>query len=560
MRNYKILLFIMLMASSAYSNPIANFTNNWSYGKSDAKSRSVVLQQVELAGNNISSFFINSGILDHDVIASNSSGFEWPRSISPPHKKACYCAGLTIGTKINGILKIASCLYDGQYVPGFIENSSGVPISNTNIDFKIYKIKLGDSTNNNPDYANWYKMVPYGAPYIDINNNGIYENGIDKPGIKNASETIFCCFTDGFPESHNAFTGFGGYTEPIFCEMHLTAWAYNFGGMQDVQFIKWTLINKNVTMWDSTVLALTVDPDLGFGSDDYVGCDTLLNLGYCYNADNDDSGYDGYGLNPPAFGMDFLKYQVNNPSVQFHLKTFSNFKTYSSACEIEPTSSPVSAYNYLKGYKLDGTPWINPLNSQITKICYPGDPETNSGWTQFRGSVKNCNGSLTGTILPVDEPGDKKFVMSAGDDYFQIQPNDTQTIVVAQMIARGSNNLNSVTKLKQLDVAVQTFYDNGLGVNNISSSIPASFLLFQNYPNPFNPSTNIKFDMTKNGFVTLKIYDVSGKEISTLINNEYISVGTNEINFNAANLASGIYFYTLTAGTFTDTKRMVLVK
>ncbi|CAN5517161.1 hypothetical protein BH10BAC5_BH10BAC5_24240 [soil metagenome] len=560
MRKFKFILLIILLSSTAHSKPIANFTNNWSYSQGHAKPRSVVLQQVELAGNNISSFFINTGILDHDVIASNSSGFEWPRSFTAPHLKACYSAGLTIGTKIEGVLKMASCLYDGEYIPGYIDNNSGIPISNTNDDFKIYKVKLGDSINS-PDYANWYKMIPFGAPYIDINNNGMYDNGIDKPGIRNASETIFCCFTDGFPESHNFFTGFGGTTQPIFCEMHLTAWTYNFGGMEDVQFVKWSLINKNVIMWDSTVFALTVDPDLGFGGDDYVGCDTLLNLGYCYNADNDDSGtQDSYGANPPAFGMDFLKYHVNNPSIQFHIKTFSNFKTYNSICESEPTSSPRSAYNYLKGYKLDGTPWINPLNSQITKICYPGDPETNSGWTQFRGSVKNCNGSLTGTILPVDEPGDKKFVMSAGADYFQIQPNDTQTIVVAQMMARGSNNLNSVTKLKQLDVNVQNFFDNGLGVNNISSIIPASFSLNQNYPNPFNPTTSIKFDMMKSGVVTLKIYDASGKEVSTLINNEYVPAGTNEVSFDAKNLASGIYFYTLSTNTFLDTKKMALVK
>jgi len=83
--------------------------------------------------------------------------------------------------------------------------------------------------------------------------------------------------------------------------------------------------------------------------------------------------------------------------------------------------------------------------------------------------------------------------------------------------------------------------------------------LSQNYPNPFNPVTNIKFEIVKDGFVTLKIYDVLGNEVSTLIS-EKRSQGAYEINWDASNYPSGVYFYKLTVGEQSIEKKMVLVK
>jgi hypothetical protein len=88
---------------------------------------------------------------------------------------------------------------------------------------------------------------------------------------------------------------------------------------------------------------------------------------------------------------------------------------------------------------------------------------------------------------------------------------------------------------------------------------PISFSLSQNYPNPFNPATNIKYQIAKNNFVTLKIYDILGKEIMTLVN-ERQSTGLYEIQFDGSKLSSGIYFYKLTSGDFSDVKSMILIK
>ncbi|MBX7044700.1 MAG: T9SS type A sorting domain-containing protein [Ignavibacteria bacterium] len=88
---------------------------------------------------------------------------------------------------------------------------------------------------------------------------------------------------------------------------------------------------------------------------------------------------------------------------------------------------------------------------------------------------------------------------------------------------------------------------------------PEKFELMQNYPNPFNPATKISFSIPKNGFVSLKVYDILGKEVASLVN-EDMTAGIYDFDFNGAALASGMYFYRLEANGFTDTKRMMLVK
>ncbi len=96
-------------------------------------------------------------------------------------------------------------------------------------------------------------------------------------------------------------------------------------------------------------------------------------------------------------------------------------------------------------------------------------------------------------------------------------------------------------------------------IHNITTEIPSKYDLAQNYPNPFNPSTNLEFGISDLGFVSLKIYDLIGKEIVTLVD-EKLNPGSYKVEFDAGSLMSGVYFYRLTAGDFTDTKKMLLVK
>ena len=92
-----------------------------------------------------------------------------------------------------------------------------------------------------------------------------------------------------------------------------------------------------------------------------------------------------------------------------------------------------------------------------------------------------------------------------------------------------------------------------------TGEIVSGYKLSQNYPNPFNPSTVIKFSIPQSQLVTLRIFDVSGKEAATLVNSQ-LPQGTYNYTLNASNLSSGIYFYKINAGDFTEIKRMVLIK
>jgi hypothetical protein len=96
-------------------------------------------------------------------------------------------------------------------------------------------------------------------------------------------------------------------------------------------------------------------------------------------------------------------------------------------------------------------------------------------------------------------------------------------------------------------------------VEDITETLPTVYSLNQNYPNPFNPATMINFSIPKEEFVTLNVYNSIGQKVATLVN-ESKSAGTYQVDFNAANLSSGIYLYKITAGNFIETKKMILMK
>jgi hypothetical protein len=109
------------------------------------------------------------------------------------------------------------------------------------------------------------------------------------------------------------------------------------------------------------------------------------------------------------------------------------------------------------------------------------------------------------------------------------------------------------------DGTVGQFPEGVASVENISGVTPSNYSLEQNYPNPFNPSTTINFTIPNSEFVTLKVFNILGSEVATLVN-ENLNAGAYRFSFEAQNLASGIYLYELTAGSFREIKKMNLLK
>ena len=98
-----------------------------------------------------------------------------------------------------------------------------------------------------------------------------------------------------------------------------------------------------------------------------------------------------------------------------------------------------------------------------------------------------------------------------------------------------------------------------VGVQKISTEIPEKYSLSQNYPNPFNPETNIEFTLPKTSFIKITVFDIAGKEVETLVN-ERLQSGTYKANWNASAYTSGVYFYKLVTDSYSETKKMVLIK
>lgn len=465
MKFNKILIFLIIVYGTfGYARPRVTIDKN-PFQIPMSSQMAFVQKYAFLNPNNIRSMFYNSGIFNQDLRTTNTPGFEWPKNSG---LCACFTAGLTIMSYINDSLAACMASYKGEYVNGAIKYVNGVPTyDNDNTKFRIYSVKAGDNASTNSDYADWGNMVPYGAPYYDVNQNGQYDPGVDIPGMKNSAQTLFQVLTDISTENKKSSEGFSGgvYSPLLNVEIHFTAWAYNTTGMEDLEFVNWVVINKGLSTWKKTYLSVVVDPDLGDANDDYIGCDTVnkINLGYCYNGDNYD---DDYGAAPPAFGMDYFKSPIikktGQPNDTLGLTSFVFFTNLGSnppTCEKDP-ESPSDSYNYVRGLKRDGTPFLNPLftPAQRTKYLYPGDPENNTGWTELKGSIQNCGGDTTGTIITPNPIGDRRFIFNSGRDDFEFNPGDTQNIVLAQFVARSSSNLKSVTKLKTLAKTAKIIY------------------------------------------------------------------------------------------------------
>ena len=155
-------------------------------------------------------------------------------------------------------------------------------------------------------------------------------------------------------------------------------------------------------------------------------------------------------------------------------------------------------------------------------------------------------------------PEENMFVNSTAGDFHLIagsQAVDAGTQLVSPIVMKDIENI-SRPQGNSFDIGAYE-YSAVTGISH--EEMIKGFKLYQNYPNPFNPQTKIKYNLSMKSFVTLKIYNILGVEIETLVNNTQ-PVGFYEVNFNAGNLASGIYLYRLKAGSFTAVKKLILLR
>ncbi len=552
-------------------------------------------QSIYMQGNNINAVFRTDGYFNYDkVINFNGAGFIWPVT-SPQRLTAIFATGIFIGAKVGPKqeLRLAASLYNSHYSPGNIPVIGQVPPSSVCSDptWRGYLVQLSDPTLftggtriktaggrqysfNYDSWANW--PVDKGAPYAEINGIPGYQpawNG-DRPGIGNGmtarpEEILFMVFMDYTNCKNNIHTSelsLPGGTLPLGVEIHQLVFNFNCFPLRDMYFVKYRIINKSSLQWDSTYIAIASDSDLGDFSDDATGCDTIRNMGFIYNFDNNDVIY---GTNPPAVGIRLLQSPLrytgnNNDTAKLPYDTLTGYKLVGMTSHISFKNGPcysdpsnaTQAYYYLTGLNGCGNQMINLITGQPTKFLYSGNACNQTGWYD-------------------SSPADEKNFISSGP--IIMNSGDTQIVVSSFMISRdgGNNNLNVCALQSLSDSALKHYYIDfrtcmPIGIQPISTEIPTKFELFQNYPNPFNPVTKIRFDIALdsrfrgNDNVFLKVYDILGKEVATLVN-EQLQAGTYEIEWpapsgNAINYPSGVYFYSLITNNFTQTRKMVVIK
>ncbi|MBS1517088.1 MAG: S8 family serine peptidase [Bacteroidetes bacterium] len=211
---------------------------------------------------------------------------------------------------------------------------------------------------------------------------------------------------------------------------------------------------------------------------------------------------------------------------------------------------------------------VRVLMKTTTDITLPSGTWDTTGMTVvFEGNINSLSAPGWTEIqltTPFSINPTQNLMISIGRDfqqYVNTYPRYAYSTSLSYLSRRAQSDTQYPTSLTQsfnrANIQIDISLITGIETNTVS--IPSIFSLSQNYPNPFNPSTKISFSIPKQGFVNMKVYDILGKEVMTLVN-EIRQAGNYDVNFNGSSLASGVYFYRLESGNFVDIKRMVLVK
>lgn len=212
---------------------------------------------------------------------------------------------------------------------------------------------------------------------------------------------------------------------------------------------------------------------------------------------------------------------------------------------------------YLPDYGISFNKTIDSINPTSTSVVRMRNPVMGpySGQVTYTTSISPS--PAPGTLTPTFSPGNVRTFTGVSDS---VLINTTSTANVPQglytVTVTGTETGGPRVHIRTYQIRIGNF----VGIQQTNTEVPQVYSLQQNYPNPFNPVTNIKFGLPKGSFVTLKIYDMLGKEVASLINNMNMAAGNYTYDFNAINVPSGIYFYKLSAGEFSDVKKMTLVK
>ncbi|MEW6652205.1 MAG: T9SS type A sorting domain-containing protein [Bacteroidota bacterium] len=421
--------------------------------------------------NRISTYIYNDGIAD--IQLNSNSGFEFPKGSK---LYTNYCGGFIWGGKVNGKIISGGSSYRSGLRPGKIlsngkaedPNSDNVRVFRVRRDYKTADLRMeakDEKKNVNEIYKQYEKdweqwPASDGAPFEDINKDGVYQPGIDIPGVIGANQTLWFAANDLDSAQTKYFTG----SLPIGIEMQVTVWGYKYDGTYrgDALFKKYVLINKSKNEIKEMRLGIWADPDVGEAGNDLVGCDTTLNMVYMFSSNNNDAMYGAFS---PAFGYSLLQGPVINglPSDKAIFKNriiagkknlpmsamgwvFKNVIEWADP-QFGTDKTAEQLYHFLMGKSISGLDWQIPqrLGGGITRFPFSGDYVNKTGY--YDGVEYS--------------PMDRRMMLCMGP--FNFAAGDTQEVVFMESAAgadRSANNLEAITLLKKNMGFAKKYYSN----------------------------------------------------------------------------------------------------
>lgn len=363
--------------------------------------------------NDLDMIVTNHGSLAYDLI-QGTGGLVYPKGSG---KSPLYAAGIWIGAKVNGATRVALGEYSQEFWPGPMSGGTYQP------DQAAYHNFAFDASNPlSPQDQTDYALQ--GGP-LDLSANPLLLG----------DATIWSVFNDANPLLH---VNLDGSTAPLGVEVQQTVCAYaQVGALSRTVFVKWKLTAKGSDTLDSAYVSIWCDPDLGGPTDDLVGCDTTLGLGYAYNATNADAVY---GSAPPALGIALIRGPVVSPSAGvYDTLGMTSFVRYVNGTD---PNTAEEAYLYMKGMQKDGTPMHvlddpqQPTTPFAVSGLSPGSPSSVTNWVDSNS-------------------GDRRMMLSTGP--FTLAPGEFQEVVFAIAVGQGANRLASITSLRAMIPGIRPF-------------------------------------------------------------------------------------------------------
>ena len=429
---------------------------------------------------------------------------------------------------------IASSMLIDNYEPGKVGASHDE-------DAVLYVI-----TKNDPAFGeawrDWEKAVELGAEFYDGNKNGIYEpydlnfNGIwdndeDSPVIYGTC-TIFGVLNDSQPllqrRRYQSIPPMG-----IEVRQYVYAFESREKPYSNVFYIDYEFVNKNPDEEDFTDLILSIfsDPDLGQDyTNDLVGYDRDYQAGIIYQHEPGTNIALMISIGCPGYRDSQLSSFVNIPNFSYNLGTPTSMELhrfYQSG--LLSYNKPMNPCEYAEGNIPDDCETIDE------KFWYSGDPVTGAGWLNIADK-------------------DQRVLMNFGP--FNLAYGESKRVLVSYIVGEGNTSVDAIKDAREIAKALKGEVE---APEQNEVIYPEGYSLEQNYPNPFNPQTTIRFTLPEDTEVTLKLTNILGKT-KYILNNLKLASGTYDYPYDASDLPTGVYFYTLVTEKYRSTKKMLLIR